>query len=86
MIELDTKWGEKVKIFTDNIEQEALSQVINMANSPLGENAHIRIMPDVHAGAEVEASPTVFTTIFGDSTVYLESIQEIRNRLWNGEF
>ena len=34
-MELNSKYGQ-VKIFTDNIEQEALSQVINMANSPLG--------------------------------------------------
>lgn len=49
-ITLNTKWNEDVKIFTENIEESALAQVIELANSPLGENAHIRIMPDVHAG------------------------------------
>ncbi|MCL2861056.1 MAG: RtcB family protein [Firmicutes bacterium] len=39
-----------VKIFTDNIEQEALLQIMEVANSVLGENADIRIMPDVHVG------------------------------------
>ncbi len=48
-MKLNSKYGE-VRIFTDNIEQDAISQVIELANSPLGENAHIRIMPDVHAG------------------------------------
>ena len=49
-MELNTKYGE-VKIYAKTIEQEAISQIIQMANSPLGENAHIRIMPDCHAGA-----------------------------------
>lgn len=39
-----------VKIFTDNIEQSALDQVEEVANSVLGKEAHIRIMPDVHSG------------------------------------
>lgn len=49
MIELKTKY-DTVKIFTDNVEQEALGQITQMANSPLGKDAHIRIMPDCHAG------------------------------------
>ena len=49
-MELNTKYGE-VKIYAKTVEQEAISQIIQMANSPLGENAHIRIMPDCHAGA-----------------------------------
>lgn len=50
MIILDSKYGE-VKIYAETIEQEAISQIVNMANSSLGENANIRIMPDAHAGA-----------------------------------
>ena len=49
-MELNTKYDE-IKIYAKTIEQEAISQIIQMANSPLGENAHIRIMPDCHAGA-----------------------------------
>ena len=49
MFELNLKYGE-VKIFAETIEQEAIGQVCSIANSPLGENAHIRIMPDAHAG------------------------------------
>ena len=49
-MELNSKNGE-VKIFAKTVEQQAISQVLEMANSPLGENAHIRIMPDCHAGA-----------------------------------
>jgi len=50
MTELYTKYGI-VKIFAKTVEQEALSQVMALANSPLGKGADIRIMPDVHAGA-----------------------------------
>lgn len=46
----NTKHGDVV-IYAKTVEQEAISQVLEMANSPLGENAHIRIMPDCHAGA-----------------------------------
>lgn len=49
MFELNSKYGE-VKIFAETIEQGAISQIISIANSPLGEDAHIRIMPDAHAG------------------------------------
>lgn len=40
-----------IKIFTDNIEGQALNQVYTIAKMPAFENAKIRIMPDVHAGA-----------------------------------
>ena len=46
----NTKYGEVV-IYAKTVEQDAISQIMEMANSPLGENAHIRIMPDCHAGA-----------------------------------
>ncbi len=46
----NTKHGEVV-VYAKTIEQDAISQIYEMANSPLGENAHIRIMPDCHAGA-----------------------------------
>lgn len=46
----NTKHGDVI-IYARTIEQEAISQVLEMSNSPLGENAHIRIMPDCHAGA-----------------------------------
>jgi RNA-splicing ligase RtcB len=47
---LNTKYGE-IKIFARTVEEAAVGQITVMANSILGENAHIRIMPDAHAGA-----------------------------------
>lgn len=46
----NTKYDDVI-VYAKTVEQEAISQIIEMANSPLGENAHIRIMPDCHAGA-----------------------------------
>ena len=39
------------KIFTDNIEQSAVSQLYNLLNQEFAQGSSIRIMPDVHAGA-----------------------------------
>jgi RNA-splicing ligase RtcB len=46
----NTKYDDII-IYAKTVELEAISQILEMANSPLGENAHIRIMPDCHAGA-----------------------------------
>lgn len=39
-----------IKIFTDDIEGQALDQCHTIAKSPVFATARIRIMPDVHAG------------------------------------
>lgn len=56
-----SKYGNVI-IYAKTIEQDAISQIINMANSPLGENAHIRIMPDCHAGAGCTIGTTMKLT------------------------
>ena len=38
-----------VRIWTDNIEHEALQQLINVAQLPIV-HSHVAAMPDVHAG------------------------------------
>jgi RNA-splicing ligase RtcB len=50
MIILKGKYGE-AKVFTDNVEETAMSQIINLLNQPFVEGSQIRIMSDVHAGA-----------------------------------
>lgn len=50
MVELKGKYNT-AKIFTDNIEDEAVNQINNVLNHPAFEGSVIRIMPDVHAGA-----------------------------------
>lgn len=41
----------KAIVYTDDIEQEAISQIVAMLNQPFSLNASVRIMPDVHAGS-----------------------------------
>lgn len=50
MLELKGKFGE-AKVFTDVVDGKSISQVINFLNQPYAEGAHIRMMPDIHAGA-----------------------------------
>lgn len=61
MTELNSKYGT-VLIYAETLENEALSQIIRMSNSQLGENAHIRIMPDAHAGAGCTIGTTMKIT------------------------
>ena len=49
MIEIQGKFGE-AKIFTDNVEPEAITDIYKVLNSPVAINANMRIMPDVHKG------------------------------------
>ena len=50
MIELKGKYGSAT-VYTDVVDEASVSQVINLLNQPYAENAHIRMMPDIHAGA-----------------------------------
>ena len=61
MMYLNSKHGA-VAVYAETIEQNAISQIIGIANSPLGENAHIRIMPDCHAGKGCVVGTTMVVT------------------------
>lgn len=61
MLELQGKYGS-AKVFTDNIEETAVSQIITLLNQPMSENQSIRIMPDVHAGAGCTIGTTMTVT------------------------
>lgn len=50
MLELRGKYAE-AKVFTDVVDSESIAQVINLLNQPYAEGAHVRMMPDIHAGA-----------------------------------
>ncbi|WP_105615649.1 RtcB family protein [Vallitalea okinawensis] len=49
MIELSGKYTT-AKVFTDNIEEEASNQIIELCNQEFTSNAQVRIMPDCHSG------------------------------------
>ncbi|MDR1002409.1 MAG: RtcB family protein [Oscillospiraceae bacterium] len=61
MIELQGKHNT-AKVFTDNIEQEAISQIINLLNQEFVSGSKIRIMPDTHAGAGCTIGTTMTIT------------------------
>ena len=44
MFSIYNKYNQEVKIYAETIEDKAVSQIYNMANSPLGKDANIRIM------------------------------------------
>lgn len=49
MFNLNGKYAT-ARIFTDNIENEAISQIYELCNQEFTKDCKIRIMPDVHAG------------------------------------
>ena len=49
MIEIQGKFNT-AKVFTDNIEPEAYTQLLNMMCQCWAKDMQVRIMPDVHAG------------------------------------
>lgn len=50
MKQLQGKYCQDCKIFTDNVEEEAVQLVQSMLEHPAFADSHIRIMPDVHMG------------------------------------
>lgn len=50
MIEITGKYTS-AKIFTDVVEEEAISQVYEMCNHPAFKESKLRFMPDIHCGS-----------------------------------
>lgn len=61
MIILKGKYGE-AKVYTDIVDEVAVSQIIEMMNQPFVENSVVRIMPDVHAGSGCTIGTTMTIT------------------------
>ena len=61
MIELRGKYNT-AKVFTDNVEPEAASQIINLLNQGFVSGSKIRVMPDTHAGAGCTIGTTMTIT------------------------
>ena len=57
---------KNLKIFTQNIEQEALDQINTLMEQPSFSDCKVRIMPDVHAGAGCVIG---FTADLGDKVI-----------------
>ncbi|MDE5770233.1 MAG: RtcB family protein [Ruminococcus sp.] len=61
MIILNGRYNS-AKVFTDIIDENAISQIITLCNQPVSKSASIRIMPDVHAGAGCTIGTTMTVT------------------------
>lgn len=57
---------KNLKIFTQNIEQEAIDQINTLLDQPAFAGCKVRIMPDVHAGAGCVIG---FTANLGDKVI-----------------
>ena len=61
MFELAGKYAT-AKIFTDEVDEVSISQVIQFLNHPIAENQKIRMMPDIHAGRGCTIGTTMTIT------------------------
>ncbi len=61
MLELRGRYNT-AKVFTDLIDETAISQIIELLNQPMSDGQQIRIMPDVHAGAGCTIGTTMTIT------------------------
>jgi len=61
MFELEGKYGT-AKVFTDDVDQKAIAQVIDLLNQPYAAGSKIRMMPDIHAGAGCTIGTTMTIT------------------------
>lgn len=58
MIELDGRYNS-AKVFTDEIDDTSFNQIQQLLNLPEYEDAQIRFMPDIHAGAGCVIGTTI---------------------------
>lgn len=58
MFDLNGKYAT-ARIFTDNIENEAISQIYELCNQEFVDGCKVRIMPDVHAGKGCTIGTTI---------------------------
>lgn len=61
MITLRGKYNE-AKIFTDEVDKESISQILNLLNQEFMTGSRVRMMPDVHAGAGCTIGTTMTIT------------------------
>ncbi|MCR5795767.1 MAG: RtcB family protein [Solobacterium sp.] len=61
MIEIKGDYAE-AKVFTDDIEEQALAQIRELLDQPFAKDSHPRFMPDVHAGKGCTIGTTMHIT------------------------
>jgi hypothetical protein len=58
MVDIQGKYNT-AKVFTDNIDSAAYSQILNMMCQCWARDVQVRIMPDVHAGKDCTVGTTM---------------------------
>lgn len=71
MIELNGK-HTTAKVFTDNVEKEAVEQILTLLNQEFAQGSVVRVMPDTHAGAGCTIGTTM--TISGKVVPYMVGV------------
>jgi len=61
MLNIKGKFNE-AKVFTDNIDEKCIAQIIEVCNEPFTEGSKIRIMPDTHVGKGAVIGTTMTIT------------------------
>lgn len=61
MIILNEKYNS-AEVFTENIDNQAIAQIISLCSQPFSAGSKIRIMPDVHAGTGCTIGTTMTIT------------------------
>ncbi|MCI6561856.1 MAG: RtcB family protein [Ruminococcus sp.] len=61
MINLNGKYNS-AEVFTENIDNQAIAQIIALCSQPFSAGSKIRIMPDVHAGSGCTIGTTMTIT------------------------
>ena len=61
MIILNGKYNS-AEVFTENIDNQAIAQIISLCSQPFSAGSKIRIMPDVHAGSGCTIGTTMTIT------------------------
>jgi len=61
MLNLQGKYAE-AKVFTDNIDEKCIAQIIEVCNEPFTKGSKIRIMPDTHVGKGAVIGTTMTIT------------------------
>lgn len=61
MIELNGRYGS-AKVFSNNVDQASIAQIIELLNQEFTQGSKIRMMPDVHAGAGCTIGTTMTIT------------------------
>lgn len=76
MFEIKGKYNS-AKVFTDNVEDTAVGQILELCNQEFAKDSQIRIMPDSHAGSGC----TIGTTMTIHDKVVPNLVGVNKNRL-----